>query len=502
MAIDPETQANLNQEKQLMRDTFDDIKTKQDALKTKVENIDDARDNYLNAQVTKYVTVEYLRKHYAYTGGTDTRTKNQFAKSLSPEQKLAILADYGINTQILDGNNGIEVKLGKIYKQKSKNKARYRRDAKDYLEGYMNVLNENQERINKVKSEIDDLKAQQMEAKKVLSAITQKDDKSLSFGGRQQGEFDKATAIAEQNNIIADLEKQINAKKEELTALENMQREFKKEFDARKTEIEEFMTENYMYIDDEEETKTQEAGKEEDKKEEKGLTTTSGPRTKKQEYKSMIRDFVKLPAEKQRAILEQGGNKEILEMARHLGIFNRAEFRRQMNLRLDELHLYTRDASGNITGEINEVKFKDNLGHEQTITKDDLRNMRNSKKMTEEKIKAIREEIDRFSADFRNKTPEEIDAFEDKLKFIRTGTLLSETTWFRGIGRLFDRFRDRAAQAYDISKSVADYAELKGMRTTRRESLLDRLRANIGRKEMDDYTHTYNKPLEKDGNSR
>ena len=46
----------------------------------------------------------------------DGGTREEFIdRELSLEQKLEILADYNINRQILEGNNGIEVKLNANY---------------------------------------------------------------------------------------------------------------------------------------------------------------------------------------------------------------------------------------------------------------------------------------------------------------------------------------------------------------------------------------------------
>ena len=89
----------------------------------------------------------------------DGGTREEFIdRELSLEQKLEILADYNINRQILEGNNGIEVKLSDISKRKKDAKEQFKKESLELLEMYQAILDENKSRINELEEDIKTIK--------------------------------------------------------------------------------------------------------------------------------------------------------------------------------------------------------------------------------------------------------------------------------------------------------------------------------------------------------
>lgn len=196
----------------------------------------------------------------------------------------------------------------------------------------------------------------------------------------------------------------------------------------------------------------------------------------------MFQDFITSSPERQRKLLRQAGNEDILKMSRRLGPVNRQRLIVALRQRMDELSN-------------DEITFTANNGQTENITKDEMKSM---KDMDEAKLKAMREELDRFNNDFSKKDIDEIDEFEKKLDYIRIGALLHGTS--RGIIRRFlDGFNTKANNIYELAKSTARYSTLKGERTTRKEEMLDRLRAKVSRSPMDEYTKSLERPLDRTG---
>lgn len=456
-----------------------------DKLKTnlamRVKQINSERDEFVNDKTIEVVTDEYLKEHYGgYSGETIQDRKDFVENTLTLEQKLEILTEYNINRQILEGDNGIEVKLDDIAKRKKDAKEQFKGEALELIDMYNSTLDENKDRILQVEQDILSLKEQIKSAENKLQEIMLKDDKSIACAGRVSSEYKKPQAIKGLKEQITRLKGELAVKEKELEGLRQVQRKWEATFRTRKAEIETFLKAQNIYAyeraksDEKIETTTDQNKNEEKKvKGENGLVPTK-PRDV---AKSMFQDFITSSPERQRKLLRQAGNEDILKMSRRLGPVNRQRLIVALRQRLDELS----DESVTFTA--------------ANITKKKMKSM---KDMSDNELKAIREEIDRFNNDFSKKSIDEIDEFEKKLDYIRIGALLHGTS--RGIIRRFlDGFNTKANNIYELAKSTARYSTLKGERTTRKEEMLDRLRAKVSRSPMDEYTKSLERPLDRTG---
>lgn len=400
----------------------------------------------------------------------DGGTREEFIdRELSLEQKLEILADYNINRQILEGNNGIEVKLSDISKRKKDAKEQFKKESLELLEMYQAILDENKSRINELEEDIKTIKKQIETAENKLLEITAKGEESKDMQDR-----------------INSLKKNVSAKERELEYLRKVQNKYEIELKNRRTEIETFLKAQNIYVFDrnigENNTKNEDETKE--KTEQRTVTPTSTVSKPKDVAKSMFNDFMGSSPERQRKLLRQGGNEDILKMTRRLGLADRRNLKTILEQRLYELKQ-------------EEITFTADDGTQQDIRKEEFQSM---KDMSEDKLKAMREELDRFNQEFSKKSIDEIDKFEAKLDYIRIATLLHEVkNPFRRIKSFISRYSKIDNTIYELAKSSARYATLKEERTTRKEAFLDRLRANVGRTPMDEYTKSSERPLDRTG---
>lgn len=400
----------------------------------------------------------------------DGGTREEFIdRELSLEQKLEILADYNINRQILEGNNGIEVKLSDISKRKKDAKEQFKKESLELLEMYQAILDENKSRINELEEDIKTIKKQIETAENKLQEIMAKDEESKDT-----------------QDSISSLKKDVSAKERKLEDLRKVQKKYEIELKNRRTEIETFLKAQNIYAFDrnigENNTKNEDETKE--KTEQRTVTPTSTVSKPKDVAKSMFNDFMDSSPERQRKLLRQGGNEDILKMTRRLGLADRRNLKTILEQRLYELKQ-------------EEITFTADDGTQQDIRKEEFQSM---KDMSEDKLKAMREELDRFNQDFSKKSIDEIDKFEAKLDYIRIATLLHEVkNPFRRIKSFISRYSKMDNTIYELAKSSARYATLKEERTTRKEAFLDRLRANVGRAPMDEYTKSSERPLDRTG---
>lgn len=477
--------ATKKQVEKSMQDAFKEIDALKVALSTKVANINAERNEYVNKEVLAVVTEDYLKNHFGEYDSfiTAGHTMQEFIEQgLSLEQKLDIITEYNINKQLLVGDNSIEAKLHDIAARKKDNKLQYKEEAVDLVGMYEKVLQENETRINLLKQDIERTKTQITEAEKQLQTIMGKDDETVALSGRFGGKFDKTKAIDELNKHIEGLRSKLVSQEKQLEDFTRVQSKMESEFRARKGEIETFLKDQNIYafreapVVDSDDSKELENDSEDGNKSQKKDMIALTP---KQVAKSMFRDFRTSSPERQRKLLMRNGNEDIVKMARYLGSLDRREFNRIMKQRIDELPNDTIEFSG------------------ETISRDELKDM---KKMSQMQLMAIRSEIDEFNNNFSNKSIDEIEEFEGKLKYVRAGALIAETSgMFRGIRRFFDRFSEKGTSIYELSKSAARYATLKEERTVKKEEMLDRLRVKLSRGKMDEYAHSSTKDLDKTG---
>ena len=453
-------------------------------LFTRVSEINKERDDEINKTAIDLVSEQYLRDHFGYVGITPA-DKEAFVKQLSLEQKLEIIGEYTNERQIFEGNQGILVKLQDIAKRKAENKLRYKQEALEVIQMYEKALIENRTKIQTLEADIERTKANIASAEAKLQEIIGKDDEALAYAGRQSTKFDKDKAIAAMKENIETLKTKLSEQERLLGELKGIQAKFEVEFNKRKSEIETELQAQNIFVYDrkgkeaqvdnpQEEIKTNNQEENEETKDNTGGSATNKIGDKAI-AKVMMDDFFNLSPEDQRKLLDRMDNQGILDMARKLGQVNRARLNVILNARLDEL-------------QEDRITFD---GEE--ISKEELRDM---KHMDPNKLRAIRRELDEFNKDFSRKSIDEIEEFEAKLQYVRVGALLAETGAFRGIGRFWDEIKNgrNGNSIFELSKSFARYAKIKGERTEEKEGWKDSLRIAIGRKPMND--------LAKDGSIR
>ncbi len=449
-----------------------DAGTKTD-LFARVTAINEERDNYLNQQVDALATEAYLQEKFGMTAGTP---KMDFIRSLSVEDKSDIIIEYNINDILFRGKNPHKAKLKDIEHRKRENKLRYKEDALELIGMYENALNENGKKIQTLEADIARTKSAIESAEAKLQEIIAKDDEALAYAGRQSSKFDKDKAIKEMNKNLDTLRKKLEKQESLLTELKDIQQVFKKEFDKRKAEIETVLQAENIYIygrSDKPETPKENGDSSID---EKSITQENGSglqgksiRARDRETsKIMMEDFINLSPEKQRDLIDSMDNQGILDMVRKSGPLNRLRFRAILNARLDELSE-------------NQVTFDGQL-----ITKDELKAMR---KMEPGKLKAIRKELDEFNEDFMKKNPDQILDFEKRLQYARIGALLAEADGsmfgaFKGIRRFFEGFSQKGNSIFELSKSFADYAEVKCKRREQEAKKKNEQREILGREKV------------------
>ncbi len=479
---------------QQMRDSFTGIDTLKTDLASRVAAINAERDQFINDETIKVVTESYLKAHYrdyeAFINGGGTR-EEYVRNHLTLDQKLEIITEYEINSQLMEGNNAVESKLHDIAGRKKDSKSQYREEAIELVGMYEKVLTENKSRIERIRQDIERTKSQIAEAEKQLQVVMGKDDESIAFAGRVSGKFDKDKAKSQLEAHIAELKGKLTKQERQFEELSGIQARMEAEFIKRKVEIENFLKAQNIYafreapvvpgIGDNGEPAEE---KHEDKEKAAGDSTLLVSLSERETARSMFRDFRSADPERQRKLLARNGGEDIVKMARMLGPIQRREFARIMRERLSEL-------PGN------DVAFTDNNGARHIITRERLERM---SKMPQPDMMAIRQEIDRVNEHFSEMTIDEIEDFENRLSYVRAGALIYETSGlFRGVRRFLDRFRPEGTRLYELSKSAGRYATLKEERTVKKEKMLDRLRVKVGRGKMDEYSHTSTKDLDRTG---
>ena len=470
-----------------MQEAFAGIDKRKDELSTSVSDINKERDDYVNEQALKKVTATYLEKHYGFNPSGSMTMEEFVKKELTLDQKLQIIAEFNINQRLASGSNAIGAKFIDIAARKKDNKAQYKEEALELIEMYNKVLQENDARIALLRRDIAETKQRLEAAERKKQEIIAKDDETAvlgGMGGSSNGRFNKAQALTDINQNITDLKNRGEQLEGQLEDFIQVQQRMQAEFSKRKAEIDASLKKENIYIfRDAPEIDTGEEEEEKSGKDKDSESADTIELSTREQARSMFRDFKASSPERQRKLLAKNGAEDIIKMARLLGPIDRREFSRIMKQRLDEL---PQDS----------IEFGSGTS-KQTVTRQDLSDMG---RMDAAKLRAIRMEIDQFNADFPKKGVEEIEEFEEKLAYVRAGALIHESSGlFRGVRRFFERFSGKGTAIYEIDKSTADYATRKQKRTNAKEEWLDTFRVTLGRKKMDEYSHTSTPDLDRTG---
>lgn len=474
-------QERVDEAKADLQTRFSDARSTQNKVKTKASETGNDRKKFIQDEVLKVVSNDYLLRHFSdYTGTTDADKEAYVRNGLSIEQQIAILAEYGINSKIR-GENGIEAELQKAQNRRNDRRTEVKEGAKKVLSEYRKALDDNQARIAKVQESISKLEAQLERAKDKLSDIIAKDDSTAGTMARPGGTFNKDEAVKNQKSLISRLEKDIADKRRELSGLQKIQSQYEKIYDTRASEIRDFLRDENMYLTDNKDVVDKEETADKKEKDEKDGTSTALTTTPKKISKSMLHDFMEAPVERQRTLLRETGNQDIWKMARNLSGFDRRRLRNILNQRLAELDGDTVEFNG------------------VTINKSEFTSM---KSMSDDKLVAIRKEIDDFNKNFADKSVDDIEEFEDKMDYVRLGTLLRETQ--RGAIRKFladiqPIWWKRETKLSELGKSTFEFAEKQGLRKSKKDEFHDRMRVILGRDKLDSMQKSGRRQLDRTG---
>lgn len=467
---------------ELARD-FASVQSSEAQLKGNVEKINEARDNLINDTAINVITEEYLNSHYGSTYTdfiNDGHTKEEFIREkISLDSKIEIIAKYTNNDRIFGGENGFEAKLRDTQIIKKQRKQRYAQRGREILREYKEALDRNQERINKLEQEIAEIKANIKSAREKIRDIAATQDEQINRQN-QKAVFDKKGSKEIIEEQIAQLQGELSTKQAELAEFKELQAKFRAEFVKRKDELTAFLEEEKIFIAEEAgqaQTGTQQG--EDEKQNGAGFGIGNGgndkPATSHEVSVSMLEDFIDRSPEEQRLLLEQCGSKDLLNMARKLDPVHRMKFNSALKRRLEELPE-------------TEITFGT-----ETIAKQDLL----QGKLEKSQIDAIRKELDEFNADLSHKSPEDIQEFEERLKYIRAVCLLNETGAFR---RFFNMIRgNNRNHIHDLSSSIARYGNIKDKLVTAQESWVDTIRVTIGRSPKNAINKSTTRALDRTG---
>ncbi len=448
---------------ELERD-FESIQGSEGQLKENVEKINKARDELINNTAKKVITETYLNSQYgsAYTDFINSGgTKDEFIEQkMSLDTKIEVIAKYTNNDRIFGGENGFEAKLRDTQIIKKQRKQRYAQRGREILREYKEALDRNQARINKLEQEINEIKDNIKSAREKIRDIAATQDEQINRQN-QKAVFDKQGSKQIIEEQIAELQAELATKQTELKEYKELQAKFRAEFVKRKDELTAFLEEEKIFIAEETgQTQTGTAQEENEKQNNEGIGIGGGsekPMSTHAVAVSMLEDFIDRSPEEQRLLLEQCGSKDLLNMARKLDPINRVKFNSAIKRRLEELPEDSVEFGG------------------RTIEKRHLLDGI----LEKEQIDAIRKELDEFNANIAKKTPEQIQAFEEKLKYIRAVCLLNETG---AIKRFVNMIRgNNRNYIHDLSSSIAHYGDIKDKLVTNQENWIDTIRVTIGR---------------------
>lgn len=464
---------------ELERD-FSSIKRSSKSLEGQVKAINTDRDKLINDTALDVITENYLRTHYGSKYDdyiTSGGTREDFILSImSLDAKIDAVSQYTNIDRIFGGENGFEAKLRDTQKIKAERKQRYAKRGREILREYKEALDRNQERIEKLEQEIEEIKQRikTAEEKKLEAAL--KDDETINRQG-SKATYDKAGSISRIEAQIAELEGKLASKETELKGFKELQAKFRAEFVKRRDELTAFLEEEKIFISDDitrvdaDSSNTQEQSQE---------TIVNGgnigdkPLSNHAISTSMLKDFIDRSPEEQKLLLEQCGSKDILNMARKLDPVSRRRLNTTLRRRLNEM-------------EETSVIFDT-----ETISKNDLL----SGRLTEQQCKAVQKEIDDFNKNITQKTPEEIQEFESRLKYIRMACLLRERG---GLLRFAQQILNSKVEGHmhDLSSSIARYGFIKDKLVRGQEDWVDSIRVAIGRSPKNSITRTETRKLDR-----
>ena len=464
---------------ELERD-FRSIQGSEKQLKGNVEKINEARDQLINSTAKKVITDSYLNNQYGsdYTDFINAGgTRDEFIEQkMSLDTKIEIIAKYTNNDRIFGGENGFEAKLRDTQVIKKQRKQRYAQRGREILREYKEALDRNQARINKLEQEINDIKEDIKSAREKIRDIAAIQDEQINRQN-QKAVYDKKGSKQIIEEQIAELQSELATKETELKGYKELQAKFRAEFVKRKDELTAFLEEEKIFIA-EDVGQTQSEAEQAESSEQNNMGTGIGggnekPMSPHAVAVSMLEDFVDRSPEEQRLLLEQCGSKDLLNMARKLDPISRAKFKSAIKRRLEELPEDSVEFGG------------------RTIEKSQLL----GGALEKEQIDAIRGELDEFNANIAKKTPEQIQAFEEKLKYIRAVCLLNETGAIR---RLVNMIRgNNTSYIHDLSSSIAHYGNIKDKLVTNQENWIDKIRTTIGRTPKDPINKSTTKRLDR-----
>lgn len=484
---------NINAQKRRITSAIGPIDNQRNELMSSVALINEERDNYINSTVEEYISEDYIKRHYprystyilpgtvrgaVLTADQEaTRMKTFIETELTLDDKISIIAQYTVDSKI-KGDSSPKAKLEDIIARKKENKLRYIENAREILKMYGNIIEENNEVITTLNEEITEKEKALRSIDVSINDIIKQPDAALNYSGKKVVTIDKKEAIDIYTKQKESLGKEIERLREELAKYKNLQAYFIAIIEKKKREFEQELQDQNLFVYD---RKGQQPTVNNDSQNASNVGQTINSQNgnpnrghnssqlnssdTRAVAKSMLNEFLDSSPEKQRELLDSVDNRGILDMSRDISGLDKARLKTTLEERIDDLPK-------------NSVTFGG-----QNISKAELKN---PESISESTLTAIRKEIDEFnSVDISERTVDEIEEFEEKLRYIKTSLLIYEIGRARGLSRIFEHRNKQNVKIYDLSKSIARYAGIKNFRMKARNEWLNQLRNAAGRESID-----------------
>lgn len=238
----------LSELKQKIKDLKKSQKRIEDNLKRAKSNLDETIDNSIIGVMTDddIIKNEQYKEFFIRETGNitiDATKKEEWIKSLSKTDKIALLVEYSIDNEIEKGENNYQKKLIIAQEAKDATKKAIAIQATAIIKSFNDLLIENQKAIDELekKIQIKEDKVTEMDRDLARLSMDIKDKNGTKLVNTDE-------AVKENKSRRKDLQDEINSMKTELTELKNQQSEYKKQIEKAISDIEESLKSEGIYV--------------------------------------------------------------------------------------------------------------------------------------------------------------------------------------------------------------------------------------------------------------
>ena len=476
-----------------LKEKIEGIKAKQTKIETRLIDSKKGVKLALVDGIMKAMTDEDFYKNSDYKkanadframGATTDLGFRVWVGNLSQDEQINLLAEYTIDAEREKGHNDWEKPLNDAQKSKEVTKKAVAVQAKQVIESYKKLMVEHEklitelkQKVEKKKTEIDkiddkiDKKNNQIIAnnetlKAAKNAVPTQDqiDAVKSSNERLKGEIDELKAEREQ--LVEDFKKL----EESLTEMEEQKDVYQSAIDDAISELEESLKKDGIYVGSYEglggssEQEAQNGGNEQVSQ--NGVAGSVDERKPKDIAKAMMTDFRNLAPEEIMEMIEHTGYGDLLNMSRELGPFNRKNFEKVMENRLQDLE------------EGLEATIKDSNGNDKVI-KLTLQDLEDLSDLNDSKFNKVQKIMKYYTDNYHKMAVHERQEAERVMNYLKIANLLTESQ--RGkISRFVGRFTQKGTRINEIGNSLRRFATERGKRESKKWERNQDIRTRLG----------------------